>query len=50
LTVLERELKLKYALNVMGCRVVPYWLGTFLFDYLMFCFTIIVFFLVALIG
>jgi len=50
LPVLERELKLKYALNVMGCRVVPYWLGTFIFDYLMFLITILVFFLVVIIG
>jgi ATP-binding cassette subfamily A (ABC1) protein 3 len=34
--VLEREKKLKYALNVMGCRKVPYWLGTFAFDYIVF--------------
>mmetsp|Transcript_145344 Transcript_145344/g.205741 ORF Transcript_145344/g.205741 Transcript_145344/m.205741 type:complete len:85 (-) Transcript_145344:134-388(-) len=34
--VYEREKKLKYALNVMGCRVVPYWVGTFMFDYLMY--------------
>ena len=31
---MERELKLKYALNVMGCRSVTYWLGTYLFDIL----------------
>jgi len=29
--VLEREKRLKYALNVMGCRIVPYWLGTLKF-------------------
>ena len=43
-------MKLKYALNVMGCRVIPYWLGTFIFDYIMFLFTIIVFFLIVVIG
>lgn len=32
--VLEREQKLKYALNVMGCRKGPYWLATMAFDYL----------------
>jgi len=30
--VREREIKLKYALKVMGCRTVPYWLGTYIFD------------------
>ena len=34
--VMERELKLKYALNVMGCRPLPYWLGTFIFDFTMY--------------
>lgn len=33
--VLEREQKQKYALNVMGLQTIPYWLGTFLFDYAM---------------
>lgn len=36
--VYEREKKLKYALNVMGCRKLPYWLGTFAFDYTIFVF------------
>lgn len=43
LPVLERETHLKYALNVMGCRVTPYWLGTFAFDYLIFLITIGIF-------
>lgn len=30
--VFEKEKKLKYALNVMGCRLYPYWFGNFLFD------------------
>lgn len=34
--VLEREKNLKYALNVMGCRILPYWLGSFLFDFVIF--------------
>jgi ATP-binding cassette, subfamily A (ABC1), member 3 len=34
--VMERELKLKYSLNVMGCRPEAYWVGTFAFDYIMF--------------
>jgi hypothetical protein len=33
--VMERELKLKYALNVMGCRYLPYWLGTLAFDFIL---------------
>ncbi|CAD8134445.1 unnamed protein product [Paramecium octaurelia] len=31
--VLERETNLKYALVAMGCRPLPYWFGTFLFDF-----------------
>ena len=50
LPVLEREHNLKYALNVMGCRVLPYWLGTFAFDFSLYCFTIIVFYLIVAIG
>lgn len=37
----ERELKLKYALNVMGCRVLPYWLATLAFDFLVFTFIVL---------
>ena len=33
--VQERENKLKYALNVMGCRIVPYWLSTMIFDFIL---------------
>lgn len=47
LIVEERQQKLKlisilnyessrYALNVMGCRSLPYWIGTFIFDYLFY--------------
>jgi ATP-binding cassette, subfamily A (ABC1), member 3 len=50
LPVLEREYNLKYALNVMGCRVLPYWLATFTFDFLLFAFTIIIFYLVVAIA
>jgi len=32
LPVFEREKKIKYVLKTMGCRTLPYWLGTFLFD------------------
>ena len=42
--VFEREFKLKYALNVMGCRSYPYWIGTFVFDYLMYLLTLVFFF------
>ena len=44
LPVMEREHNLKYALNVMGCRVFPYWCGTFVFDYLMYLMTMVIFF------
>jgi ATP-binding cassette subfamily A (ABC1) protein 3 len=33
--VYERENKLKYALNVMGCRIFPYWLSTMIFDFIL---------------
>jgi ABC-type multidrug transport system, ATPase component len=36
--VMEREQKLKYALKVMGCRTIPYWLGTFAFDIIIIAF------------
>ena len=32
--VYEREYKISYSLKVMGCHDTPYWLGTFLFDFL----------------
>mmetsp|Transcript_2932 Transcript_2932/g.2517 ORF Transcript_2932/g.2517 Transcript_2932/m.2517 type:complete len:80 (+) Transcript_2932:2177-2416(+) len=31
--VYEREEKLKYAMDVMGLRAGPYWLGTLAFDF-----------------
>lgn len=37
---LEREHGLRYILNVMGCKGLTYWLGTFLFDYLAYMLTI----------
>lgn len=39
--VMERETKLKYALNVMGCKILPYWLSNLLFDYLLYAITIL---------
>lgn len=32
--VYERETHIAYAMRVMGCRDLPYWLGTFLFDFI----------------
>lgn len=32
--VFEREDKVRYVMNTMGLRVIPYWVGTFLFDFL----------------
>ncbi|EGR27806.1 hypothetical protein IMG5_188760 [Ichthyophthirius multifiliis] len=49
LPVLEREFNLKYALNVMGCRVLPYWFGTLLFDVFIFLLTLFIFFIACLI-
>jgi hypothetical protein len=43
LPVLERETNLKYALTVMGCRIVPYWTGTFAFDYILFSILVLIF-------
>lgn len=43
--VMERELKLRYSLNVMGCRSFPYWLGTFTFDFLMISIILWIFFI-----
>jgi len=40
---MEREFNLKYALNVMGCRVLPYWLGTFAFDFIVYCVGLLIF-------
>jgi ATP-binding cassette subfamily A (ABC1) protein 3 len=47
LPVQEREEKLKYALNVMGCRIVPYWLATMAFD-CMISFALILLMIIAL--
>ncbi len=47
LPVLEREHHLKYALTVMGCRVLPYWVGTFVFDYLLFSIFIVIFIILS---
>ena len=43
---LEKEKDLRYILRVMGCRTVPYWLGTFLCDFLAFQVTILAFYLI----
>ena len=40
--VMERQEKLKFSLNLMGCRIVPYWLGTMAFDFLVSCIPILV--------
>lgn len=47
--VQEREEKIKYVLNVMGCKVLPYWLGSFLFDYIIYILNLTVFIIEALI-
>ena len=46
-TVFEREKNLKYALNVMGCKTLPYWMATFAFDFLIFWIIFIFFFIIA---
>ena len=45
--VTEREKKLKYSLNVMGLRVIPYWLGNFIFDFMILTIMLIFFILFA---
>lgn len=35
----------------MGCRTLPYWAGTFLFDYIVFgCFVIVFYIISAITG
>ncbi|KAL4503253.1 hypothetical protein ABPG72_000859 [Tetrahymena utriculariae] len=43
--VMEREFKLKYSLNVMGCRSLPYWFGTFAFDFIFISINLYIFFI-----
>ncbi|EGR32580.1 hypothetical protein IMG5_076830, partial [Ichthyophthirius multifiliis] len=43
LPVMERELKLKYVLSVMGCRSYTYWLRTLIFDIIFATFGIVLF-------
>ncbi|CAD8193046.1 unnamed protein product [Paramecium pentaurelia] len=42
----EREKKQKYALNVMGCRTLPYWLGYYFYD-ITICIIVLVIFIIA---
>lgn len=44
----ETEAKLKYALNMMGCRLKNYWIGSFLFDYVGLSLIPIVFLILSL--
>ena len=50
LPVMEREVNLKYALNVMGCKTLPYWAGTFNFDLHAYFVVSLGFWISALIG
>lgn len=34
-------------MNVMGCRVGPFWLGTFCFDYIVYAITVFIFLIYA---
>ncbi|KAL4509467.1 hypothetical protein ABPG73_022683 [Tetrahymena malaccensis] len=47
--VMEREYKLRYSLNVMGCRSLPYWLGTFIFDFIFISINLYIFFIICFI-
>ncbi|CAD8108025.1 unnamed protein product [Paramecium sonneborni] len=42
----EREKKQKYALNVMGCRTLPYWFGYYLYD-ISICIIVMIFFIIS---
>ncbi|CAD8107532.1 unnamed protein product [Paramecium sonneborni] len=42
----EREKKQKYALNVMGCRTLPYWFGYYLYD-ISVCIIVMVIFIIS---
>ncbi|KAL4439562.1 hypothetical protein ABPG74_003964 [Tetrahymena malaccensis] len=42
--VIDNESKLRYALTVMGCRNITYWLGAFIFDSLIMLFMFAVFY------
>lgn len=33
--IIEREKSLLYALRVMGCKSMPYWIGTFIVDFVL---------------
>ncbi|CAD8056529.1 unnamed protein product [Paramecium primaurelia] len=39
----EREKKQKYALNVMGCRILPFWLGYYIYDLIISVILLIIF-------
>ncbi|CAD8079917.1 unnamed protein product [Paramecium sonneborni] len=45
----EREKKQKYALNVMGCRILPFWLGYYLYD-LIICIILLIIFIIAIVA
>ena len=56
--VSEREKKIKFtflfkngfsrdALNTMGCKILPYWFGSFIFDYIMLILTFVIFIIVS---
>lgn len=39
----EKERKLKYMMNIMGLKTLPYWIGNFLVDYFIMLLYVIVF-------
>lgn len=44
--VLEREKRFKYLTNVMGTRQLPYWLGNYAFDMIIFYVPLLFFFVI----
>ncbi|CAD8050496.1 unnamed protein product [Paramecium sonneborni] len=45
--VLEKETYLKQALIGMGCRTLPYWVGTLIFDYTIYLCFVVLFYIIS---
>lgn len=45
--VIDNEARLRYALTVMGCRNITYWLGAFIFDCCIMFFMLMIFAVIA---
>ncbi|EAR95943.2 transporter family ABC domain protein (macronuclear) [Tetrahymena thermophila SB210] len=45
--IIEREKNLLYTLRVMGCKLIPYWFGTFIIDFILAMFYFLVVIIIA---